>query len=80
MLTNFHVKCTPFVSGNEDGKTIWTLRLKATLDRSKRLTDEYTEELLKIFPQKVQVRKYYYDDGFNGLQFQCLMQRYTKEI
>ncbi|XP_014513502.1 phosphoglucan, water dikinase, chloroplastic [Vigna radiata var. radiata] len=41
--------------GNEDGKTIWTLRLKATLDRSKRLTDEYTEELLKIFPQKVQI-------------------------
>ncbi|RDX98549.1 Phosphoglucan, water dikinase, chloroplastic, partial [Mucuna pruriens] len=40
---------------NEDGKTIWTLRLKATLDRSKRLTDEYTEELLKIFPQKVQI-------------------------
>lgn len=41
--------------GNEDGKTIWSLRLKATLDRSKRLTDEYTEELLKIFPQKVQI-------------------------
>ncbi|XP_027934248.1 phosphoglucan, water dikinase, chloroplastic [Vigna unguiculata] len=41
--------------GNEDGKTIWTLRLKATLDRSKRLTDEYTEELLKIFPQKVEI-------------------------
>ncbi|KAJ1382425.1 Pyruvate phosphate dikinase, PEP/pyruvate-binding [Sesbania bispinosa] len=41
--------------GNEDGKTIWTLRLKATLDRSKRLTDEYTEELLEIFPQKVEI-------------------------
>ncbi|MED6113696.1 Phosphoglucan, water dikinase, chloroplastic [Stylosanthes scabra] len=41
--------------GNEDGKTIWTLRLKATLDRTKRLTDEYTEELLKIFPQKVEM-------------------------
>ncbi|XP_027189138.1 phosphoglucan, water dikinase, chloroplastic isoform X2 [Cicer arietinum] len=41
--------------GNEDGKKIWTLRLKATLDRSKRLTEEYTEELLKIFPQKVQM-------------------------
>ncbi|XP_019428059.1 PREDICTED: phosphoglucan, water dikinase, chloroplastic [Lupinus angustifolius] len=42
------------MEGNEDGKTIWALRLKATLDRSKRLTDEYSEELLKIFPQKVQ--------------------------
>ncbi|KAI4334814.1 hypothetical protein L6164_013523 [Bauhinia variegata] len=41
--------------GNEDGTMIWALRLKATLDRSRRLTDEYTEELLKIFPQKVQV-------------------------
>ena len=56
--------------GNEDGKTIWTLRLKATLDRSKRLTDEYTEELLKIFPQKVEVREYYYGgDDVKGLQF-----------
>ncbi|XP_057732609.1 phosphoglucan, water dikinase, chloroplastic [Arachis stenosperma] len=43
------------LEGNEDGKTIWTLRLKATLDRTKRLTDEYTEELLKIFPQKVEM-------------------------
>ncbi|KAE9618610.1 putative phosphoglucan, water dikinase [Lupinus albus] len=42
------------MEGNEDGKTIWALRLKATLDRSKRLTDEYSEELLNIFPQKVQ--------------------------
>jgi phosphoglucan, water dikinase len=45
-----------FLPGNEDGKKIWTLRLKATLDRSKRLTEEYTEELLKIFPQKVEVK------------------------
>ncbi|KAK4266563.1 hypothetical protein QN277_027460 [Acacia crassicarpa] len=43
------------MEGNEDGKTIWALRLKATLDRSRRLTNEYTEELLKIFPEKVQV-------------------------
>jgi len=56
------------------------LRLKATLDRSKRLTDEYTEELLKIFPQKVQVRKYYYDDDFKGPQFQCQLQKDIKEI
>ncbi|KAF7837081.1 phosphoglucan, water dikinase, chloroplastic [Senna tora] len=43
------------MEGNEDGKTIWALRLKATLDRSRRLTNEYTEELLKIFPEKVQM-------------------------
>ncbi|XP_054804581.1 phosphoglucan, water dikinase, chloroplastic isoform X2 [Prosopis cineraria] len=43
------------MEGSEDGKTIWALRLKATLDRSRRLTNEYTEELLKIFPEKVQV-------------------------
>ncbi|KAG2726254.1 hypothetical protein I3760_01G103400 [Carya illinoinensis] len=40
--------------GDEDGKTIWTLRLKATLDRARRLTEEYTEAFLEIFPQKVQ--------------------------
>lgn len=41
--------------GIEDGKTIWALRLKATLDRSRRLTEEYSETLLQIFPQKVQM-------------------------
>ncbi|XP_059293614.1 phosphoglucan, water dikinase, chloroplastic [Lycium ferocissimum] len=41
--------------GSEDGKTIWALRLKATLDRSWRLTEEYSETLLQIFPEKVQV-------------------------
>ncbi|XP_060181699.1 phosphoglucan, water dikinase, chloroplastic [Lycium barbarum] len=41
--------------GSEDGKTIWALRLKATLDRSRRLTEEYSETLLQIFPEKVQV-------------------------
>ncbi|XP_021907262.1 phosphoglucan, water dikinase, chloroplastic isoform X1 [Carica papaya] len=41
--------------GTEDGKTIWALRLKATLDRARRLTEEYTEALLQIFPQKVQI-------------------------
>eukprot|EP00262_Sarcandra_glabra_P011298 TRINITY_DN2713_c0_g1_i2.p1 TRINITY_DN2713_c0_g1~~TRINITY_DN2713_c0_g1_i2.p1 ORF type:complete len:1245 (-),score=236.50 TRINITY_DN2713_c0_g1_i2:241-3843(-) len=40
--------------GNEDGKTIWALRLKATLDRSRRLTEEYSEVLLQIFPHKVE--------------------------
>lgn len=39
--------------GDEDGKKIWALRLKATLDRSRRLTEEYSEALLRIFPQKV---------------------------
>ncbi|KAK6914379.1 Pyruvate phosphate dikinase, AMP/ATP-binding [Dillenia turbinata] len=41
--------------GSEDGKKIWGLRLKATLDRSRRLTEEYSEVLLQIFPQKVEV-------------------------
>ncbi|KAK7812562.1 phosphoglucan, partial [Quercus suber] len=34
---------------------IWALRLKATLDRARRLTEEYSETLLQIFPQKVQM-------------------------
>ncbi|KAE8658422.1 Phosphoglucan [Hibiscus syriacus] len=42
--------------GSEDGKRIWALRLKATLDRTRRLTEEYSEALLQIFPQKVQVK------------------------
>ncbi|PSS35912.1 Phosphoglucan, water dikinase [Actinidia chinensis var. chinensis] len=41
--------------GNEDGKIIWGLRLKATLDRSRRLTEEYSEALLRIFPKKVEM-------------------------
>lgn len=41
--------------GNEDGKTIWALRLKATLDRSRRLTEEYSEALLRIYPHKVEM-------------------------
>jgi phosphoglucan, water dikinase len=41
--------------GIEDGKYIWALRLKATLDRAKRLTEEYSEALLSIFPDKVEV-------------------------
>ncbi|KAL8262896.1 hypothetical protein R6Q59_024245 [Mikania micrantha] len=41
--------------GSEDGKTIWALRIKATLDRSKRLIDEYSEALLQIFPPKVEM-------------------------
>lgn len=41
--------------GSEDGKTIWGLRIKATLDRSKRLIDEYSEALLEIFPPKVEI-------------------------
>ncbi|KAG9447465.1 hypothetical protein H6P81_013593 [Aristolochia fimbriata] len=40
--------------GDEDGMTIWGLRLKATLDRARRLTEEYSELLLEIFPEKVQ--------------------------
>lgn len=41
--------------GSEDGKAIWALRLKATLDRSRRLTEEYSEVLLQMFPQKVEM-------------------------
>ncbi|KAF6135273.1 hypothetical protein GIB67_021635 [Kingdonia uniflora] len=41
--------------GSEDGKTIWSLRLKATLDRARRLTEEYSEVLLQIFTQRVQM-------------------------
>ncbi|KAK4433654.1 Phosphoglucan, water dikinase, chloroplastic [Sesamum alatum] len=41
--------------GSENGKRIWGLRLKATLDRAKRLTEEYSEALLQVFPQKVQI-------------------------
>ena len=41
--------------GNEDGKTIWAMRLKATLDRARRLTAEYSDLLLQIFPSNVEV-------------------------
>lgn len=41
--------------GDEDGRTIWALRLKATLDRCRRLTEEYSEALLQLLPEKVQV-------------------------
>ncbi|GAB4844035.1 Phosphoglucan, water dikinase, chloroplastic [Ancistrocladus abbreviatus] len=41
--------------GSEEGKRIWALRHKATLDRSRRLTEEYSEALLEIFPQKVKI-------------------------
>ncbi|XP_043707593.1 phosphoglucan, water dikinase, chloroplastic-like [Telopea speciosissima] len=41
--------------GSEDGKIIWALRLKATLDRARRLTEEYSDSLLQIFPPKVQI-------------------------
>ncbi|CAO2041269.1 unnamed protein product [Urochloa humidicola] len=41
--------------GSEDGKYIWALRLKATLDRTRRLTEEYSKALLSIFPERVEV-------------------------
>ncbi|XP_057798732.1 phosphoglucan, water dikinase, chloroplastic [Salvia miltiorrhiza] len=40
--------------GSENGMRIWGLRLKATLDRAKRLTEEYSEALLNVFPERVQ--------------------------
>lgn len=51
-LKEFHVMYV----GSEDGKFIWALRLKATLDRARRLTEEYSEALLSIFPENVKVR------------------------
>lgn len=52
VLDKLSVLC---LEGNEDGKRMWALRQKATLDRSRRLTEEYSEALLQIFPEKVQV-------------------------
>lgn len=49
-----------FLLGNEDKKNIWALMLKATLDRSRRLTEEYSEVLLQIFPDKVQVQMFHF--------------------
>ncbi|GAB2267190.1 Phosphoglucan, water dikinase, chloroplastic [Dionaea muscipula] len=54
-LRTWKEKGLPEKEGSEDGKRIWALRLKATLDRSRRLTEEYSEALLEIFPQKVQI-------------------------
>jgi len=34
------------LSGNEDGKYIWDLRLKATLDRARKPIEEYPGALL----------------------------------
>jgi phosphoglucan, water dikinase len=44
--------------GSQDEKDIWVLRLKATLDRARRLTEEYSEALHSIFPEKVEVNFY----------------------
>ncbi|XP_073013103.1 phosphoglucan, water dikinase, chloroplastic isoform X2 [Typha latifolia] len=41
--------------GSEDGKYIWALRLKATFDRTRRITEEYSEALLSIFPENVKI-------------------------
>ncbi|ERN06779.1 phosphoglucan, water dikinase, chloroplastic [Amborella trichopoda] len=47
-------KGLPEEDEKEDSKSIWGLRLKATLDRARRLTESYSELLLHIFPDKVQ--------------------------
>ncbi|KAL0856219.1 hypothetical protein Bca101_061372 [Brassica carinata] len=44
-----------FHKGEEDGKTIWAMRLKASLDRARRLTAEYSDLLLQIFPPNVEI-------------------------
>ncbi|KAJ4872805.1 hypothetical protein Rs2_45532 [Raphanus sativus] len=45
----------PEKEGEENGKTIWAMRLKATLDRARRLTSEYSDLLLQIFPPNVEI-------------------------
>uniref|UniRef100_A0A0D6QW72 CBM20 domain-containing protein n=1 Tax=Araucaria cunninghamii TaxID=56994 RepID=A0A0D6QW72_ARACU len=42
------------MEGKEDGVVIWALRLKATLDRARRLAEEYSDALLELFPTRVQ--------------------------
>lgn len=39
----------------EGGTRIWGLRLKATIHRAQRLTEDYSEALFYTFPQKVEV-------------------------
>ncbi|KAG0485880.1 hypothetical protein HPP92_009959 [Vanilla planifolia] len=39
---------------SEDGKHVWALRLKATLERTRRLAEDYSDVLLQIFPDKVE--------------------------
>lgn len=39
--------------GDEDGIRIWAMRLKATLDRSRRLIEEYSEVLIQLLPDRV---------------------------
>jgi phosphoglucan,water dikinase len=66
---------------SEDGKTIWGLRHKATLDRARRLTEEYSEALLQLFPQNVQVsivpysfsKKKHFVDEDDGLVYKKLV-------
>ncbi|KAL8162946.1 hypothetical protein V2J09_014435 [Rumex salicifolius] len=41
--------------GGEEGKRICALRLKATLDRARRLAEQYSDALLDILPAKVQI-------------------------
>lgn len=55
MSYEYHRLIFMYTKGSEDGRVIWALRLKATIDRARRLTEEFSEALLQIFPQKVQV-------------------------
>ncbi|KAL2501045.1 Uncharacterized protein Fot_34893 [Forsythia ovata] len=47
---------------------IWGLRLKASLDRAKRLTEEYSKALLQIFPLNVHNKR------FLAVRFHCILQ------
>uniref|UniRef100_A0A7N2M8Q6 Uncharacterized protein n=1 Tax=Quercus lobata TaxID=97700 RepID=A0A7N2M8Q6_QUELO len=44
---------------------IWALRLKATPGKARRLTEEFSEPLLQIFPQKVQCLQDVYGGHFS---------------
>jgi hypothetical protein len=42
-------------TGNEDGTRIWALRVKATIERARRLSEAFSDLLLQIYPKNVEV-------------------------
>lgn len=40
--------------GNEDSARIWALRLKATIERARRLSEAFSDALLQIYPRNVE--------------------------
>ena len=43
------------MTGNEDGIRIWALRVKATIERARRLSETFSDLLLQIYPKNVEV-------------------------